>query len=127
MIGAGMAQDTTGIQHAAERAERAADQADRRARDADRIGRWTVGVVLAALLGFVGLAIQNERNAANLRVEIAAVREDLRTEITAVQSDLQGEIAYRMGQLAGMIGAAGTAVPPAATEPESEEPEPEEQ
>lgn len=111
-----MAQDTTGIQNAAERAERAADQADRRARDADRIGRWTVGVVLAALLGFVGLAIQNERNAANLRVEIAGVREDLRTEITAVQSDLQGEIALQNGpvgrhDLARRIGAAGTVRP----------------
>ena len=84
--------------------------------------------MLAALLGFVGLAVQNERNAANLRVEIAAVREDLRTEIAALRSDLQGEIAYSMGQLVGMLSGGDLtpepSIPPPAAEPG---PEPEEQ
>ena len=45
------------------------------------------------------LAVQGERNAANLRTEIAAVG----SEIAAARSDLQDEIAFGMGQVIGML------------------------
>ena len=119
-----MSEDTGGTRHAAEPAERAADQADGRARDADRNSRWAVAIMVGALLGLAGLAIQNERIAASLRVEIAGLREDLRAEIATVRADLQGEIAYRLGQLAGMTlrdeSTPETATAPSGTDPEAE-------
>ena len=121
-----MTEDATGGRDAAERAERAADQADGRARDADRISRWAVAIMAGALLGFAGLAIQNERNAATLRVEIVALREDLRAEIATVRGDLEGEIAFRLGRLEGMI-IRGDLEPDTTTAPAEPEAEPNEQ
>ncbi len=55
--------------------------------------------MIAALFGFVGLAVQGERNAANQRAEMAAMR----AEMATMREELQGEIAFRIGQVIGLL------------------------